>query len=69
MTPEEQPIAVKDKTMVSASESKSLVYHYRGHGSRSGSDENGRFFTGTWEIAIIVGIVVVIGLDEVNNGH
>ena len=67
MTPEELPIAVKDKTMVSASESKILVYHYRVHGSRSGSDENGRFFTGTWEIAILDGVVVVFGFDDVNS--
>lgn len=53
--------------MVSVSESKILIDQYRIHGSQTGSDGNGSFFTGTWEIAIPGGVVVVIGLGYVKS--
>ena len=62
MTPESQLVAARDKKMVSVSESRDLVYQYRGHGSRSASDGTGNFFAGTWEIAILVRLVMVFGI-------
>ena len=67
MTPESQLVAARDKITVSVSESKFFVYRYRIHGSRTGSDGNGSFFAGTWKIAILVGVVVVVRLDDENS--